>query len=66
MVLLDRQDLPSAGGGETPIIGIAPAVGNAVYDAVGIRLRDFRCACRPEHAAASRQRPGIGVVRRGV
>jgi isoquinoline 1-oxidoreductase len=41
VVLLERQDLPSAGGGETPIIGIAPAVGNAVYDAVGIRLRDL-------------------------
>jgi isoquinoline 1-oxidoreductase len=41
VVLLDRKDLPSAGGGETPIIGIAPAVGNAVYDAVGVRLRDL-------------------------
>ena len=27
VVLLDRKDLPSAGAGETPIIGIAPAVG---------------------------------------
>jgi isoquinoline 1-oxidoreductase len=41
VVLLDRKDLPSAGGGETPIVGIAPAVGNAVFDATGVRLRDM-------------------------
>lgn len=39
VVLLDRKDLPSAGAGETPIIGIAPAVGNAIFAACGIRLR---------------------------
>jgi isoquinoline 1-oxidoreductase len=38
-VLLDRQDLASAGAGETPIVGIAPAVGNAIFDATGQRLR---------------------------
>ncbi len=39
VVLLDRKDLPSSGGGETPIVGVAPAVGNALFDATGIRLR---------------------------
>jgi nicotinate dehydrogenase subunit B len=38
-VLIDRKDLPSAGAGETPIVGLAPAVGNAIFDATGIRLR---------------------------
>jgi isoquinoline 1-oxidoreductase len=38
-VLVDRKDLPSAGAGETPIVGLAPAVGNAIFDATGIRLR---------------------------
>jgi isoquinoline 1-oxidoreductase len=38
-VLVDRPDLPSAGAGETPIVGIAPAVGNAIFDATGVRLR---------------------------
>src|SRR6266540_4392575 len=38
-VLLDRKDLPSTGAGETPIIGIAPAVANAVFQATGVRLR---------------------------
>ncbi len=37
--LLDRPDLPSAGGGETPIIAIAPAIANAVFDATGQRVR---------------------------
>ncbi len=40
-VLLDRKDLPSAGAGETPIVGIAPAVGNAIFDATGKRLRSL-------------------------
>ena len=39
VVLVDRPDLPSAGAGETPIIGIAPAVGNALFAATGVRLR---------------------------
>jgi isoquinoline 1-oxidoreductase len=39
--LLDRPDLPSVGGGETPIIAIAPAVANAVYDATGVRVRSM-------------------------
>src|SRR5262249_29243029 len=40
-VLLDRKDLPSAGAGETPIVGIAPAVRNAIAQATGIRLRSM-------------------------
>jgi len=38
-VLLDRKDLVSAGAGETPIVGIAPAIGNAIFDAKGTRIR---------------------------
>jgi isoquinoline 1-oxidoreductase len=44
IVLLDRKDLPSSGAGETPIVGIAPAVGNAICDAVGVRLRSLPMA----------------------
>jgi len=43
-VLLDRKDLPSAGAGETPIMGVAPAIGNAIFDATGARLRDLPLA----------------------
>jgi isoquinoline 1-oxidoreductase len=39
--LVNRPDLPSAGAGETPIIGIAPAVGNAIFAATGQRLRSM-------------------------
>lgn len=39
--LLNRPDLPSAGGGETPIIAIAPAIANAVYHATGVRVREM-------------------------
>lgn len=41
VVLLNRPDLPSAGAGEAPLIGIAPAVSNAIFDAVGVRLREL-------------------------
>jgi nicotinate dehydrogenase subunit B len=39
IVLVDRKDLPSAGAGETPIVGVAPAVANAIFAATGERLR---------------------------
>lgn len=44
VVLLDRKDIPSAGAGETPIVSIAPAIGNAIFDATGVRLRSMPMA----------------------
>jgi len=41
MVLLNRADLPSVGAGETPMIAVPPAIGNAVFDACGVRLRSM-------------------------
>jgi len=41
VILLDRKDLEPAGGGETPIIAIAPAIANAVFDATGKRVRSM-------------------------
>ncbi|HUR45794.1 MAG TPA: molybdopterin cofactor-binding domain-containing protein, partial [Candidatus Saccharimonadales bacterium] len=38
VVLIDRKDLTSAGAGETPIVGIAPAIRNAILQATGLRL----------------------------
>jgi nicotinate dehydrogenase subunit B len=38
-VLLDRKDIPSVGAGECPMIGLAPAIANAIFDATGVRLR---------------------------
>jgi len=40
-VLLDRKDIPSAGAGETPIMAVAPAIGNAIFDATGVRLNSL-------------------------
>jgi nicotinate dehydrogenase subunit B len=37
-LLLDRKDIAPAGAGETPIMAIAPAIGNAIFDAIGKRL----------------------------
>ena len=41
VVLLDRPDQPSEGGGEAPIIAVAPAIANAIFAACGIRLRSM-------------------------
>ncbi|MGH9617847.1 MAG: molybdopterin cofactor-binding domain-containing protein [Acidobacteriaceae bacterium] len=41
VVLIDRKDLPSAGAGEIGIIGLAPAVANAIFAATGTRLRNM-------------------------
>jgi isoquinoline 1-oxidoreductase len=39
IVMVQRPDLPSVGAGETPIIGIAPAVANGLFNAVRVRIR---------------------------
>jgi isoquinoline 1-oxidoreductase len=38
-LLIDRKEQPSVGAGEAPIVGLAPAIANAVFDLVGVRLR---------------------------
>ena len=39
--LVEKTDIPPAGGGETPIIAVAPAIGNALFSASGVRLRSM-------------------------
>jgi isoquinoline 1-oxidoreductase len=41
IVQLNRTDLPAVGAGETPIIGLAPAIANAVAHATGVRCRSL-------------------------
>jgi CO/xanthine dehydrogenase Mo-binding subunit len=38
-LLIDRKDQASVGAGEAPILGIAPAIGNAIFALTGIPLR---------------------------
>jgi nicotinate dehydrogenase subunit B len=40
-ILLDRKDIPSAGAGETPIMAVAPAIGNAFFNATQVRLTNL-------------------------
>ncbi len=48
--LINNTSIPSAGGGETPIIAIAPAIANAVFAATGVRIRSM-----PMRGAALKQ-----------
>jgi isoquinoline 1-oxidoreductase len=45
--LLDRPDLPSSGAGETPLISTAPAIANAVFAAIGKRVREMPIRLNP-------------------
>jgi isoquinoline 1-oxidoreductase len=54
VVVIDRKDLPSAGAGEAPIVAIAPAIGNAIFNATGIRLCSLPMA--PQGIIAQGQR----------
>jgi len=53
VVLVDRRELPSSGAGETPIVGVAPAIGNAIFSAIGMRLRALPMIPRGLPAATS-------------
>lgn len=44
IILLDRKDITPAGAGETGLVGLAPAVGNAIFAATGSRLRNMPMA----------------------
>jgi CO/xanthine dehydrogenase Mo-binding subunit len=40
IVLLNQTDVEACGSGETSITVVAPAIGNAIFDAAGVRLRE--------------------------
>ena len=40
-VLVDRHDVEATGAGETAITVIAAAIGNAIFDATGVRIRQI-------------------------
>jgi CO/xanthine dehydrogenase Mo-binding subunit len=39
--LVENRRIPPAGGGETPIMAVAPAIGNALFASSGVRLRSL-------------------------
>lgn len=41
VILIDHKELPPSGAGESPLGGIAPAIGNAIFDATSRRLRSL-------------------------
>ena len=45
-VLLNRPEVQPAGAGETPIIAVAPALANALFDATGQRIRSLPLRAR--------------------
>ena len=51
IVLLPRSEMPPLGGGEPSIVPITAAIGNAIFDATGVRLR--RAPFTPERVLAA-------------
>jgi nicotinate dehydrogenase subunit B len=45
--LINRKDVPPAGAGETPLMGLAPAVAGAIFSATGVRLRALPLMAKP-------------------
>jgi isoquinoline 1-oxidoreductase len=43
-VVLNRPDIEPGGAGEVPMFGLAPAIGNAIFDATGVRVRSMPLA----------------------
>jgi len=41
VLLLDRPDVAPAGAGETPMIAVAPALANAIFEGTGVRIRSL-------------------------
>jgi isoquinoline 1-oxidoreductase len=63
VVLIDRKDKPSAGAGETPIVAIAPAIGNAIFSATGIRLRSMPMAPQGVKSQGHSGQPSVSAIK---
>ncbi len=51
ILFVDNPETPALGGGEPPIIAMAPAIANAIFDAVGVRL--LQLPMTPERVKAA-------------
>jgi CO/xanthine dehydrogenase Mo-binding subunit len=67
VVLVNRKDLPSAGAGEIGIIGLAPAVGNAVFACTKCPWpRTSPCPAIPSRCSKAERRPSASWESRTV
>lgn len=60
IVLLNRTDVPAIGAGETAITVVPAAIGNAIFDATGVRLRQVPLTAERIRAELSRASQGAG------
>ena len=51
--LFDRTDVPATGAGETAITVVPAAIGNAIFNAAGVRLREVPFTTERVRAALS-------------
>jgi nicotinate dehydrogenase subunit B len=56
ITLVNRTDVPATGAGETAITLVAAAIGNAIFDATGVRLREAPFTAERFRAAAARSK----------
>jgi nicotinate dehydrogenase subunit B len=62
VILLDNPGVPATGSGEPSVNPIAPAIGNAVFDATGVRIRNLPMTPRRVRAALERGAAGAQGV----
>jgi CO/xanthine dehydrogenase Mo-binding subunit len=53
-VLINRTGVEATGAGETAITIVAPAIGNAIFDATGVRIRQIPFTAERLRATLSR------------
>ncbi len=66
VVMMQRQDQPALGAGESASVPSAAAIGNAIFDATGIRLRELPFTPERLRAAFGETAPASKRRRRGL
>lgn len=51
IVLINRKEMPALGGGEPSTVPVPAAIANAVYDAIGVRMREVPMTAQKIQAA---------------
>jgi len=56
IILMNPRGVPATGAGETAITVVAAAIGNAIFDATGVRLREVPFTAERVKAAPTGER----------